>query len=222
MFLTVTVGMEEDQISLMVILVVAIPVMQFEVLLALDHLSADGALAVLLPQDFGTKRRRRLLRQVPLTVLKVRPPFAIEWIGLPLDLDVALRFDRFPNPDQVFAGDRVRQSPRLSRSMGKVTLCDPLSGLVRVAQFGPPEKSSPDEAIELGEGLATDDVAMIIRPAAQDGIQLVEEPFRGNARRLLTAGSHLAFDGPKTGLARSNLEFGRFAMGPFVFAQGLP
>jgi len=218
----VTVGMEEDQVGLLVILVVAIPVMQFEVLLALDHLSADGALAVLLPQDFGTKRRRRLLRQVPLTGLEVRLPFAIERIGIPLDLDMALRCDRFPNPDKLFAGDRVRQSPRLSRSMGKVTLGDPVSGLVRVAQFGPPETSSPDQAIELGEGFATDDVAMIIRLAAQDGVKPVEEPCRGGARSLLTEGFHLAFDGPKTGLARRDLEFGRFAMRPFVFAQSLP
>lgn len=41
--------MEEDQIGRVVILVVPIPVMPFEVVLALDHLSADGALAVLLP-----------------------------------------------------------------------------------------------------------------------------------------------------------------------------
>lgn len=143
-------------------------------------------------------------------------------MGLPLDLDVALRFDRFPNPDQLCAGDRVRQSPRLSQSMGHVTLGDPLSGLVWGAPCGPPETSSPDKALELGEGLAPDDVAMIMRPAAQDGIQLVAEPGRGNARRLLTEGSHLAFHGPKTGLARGDLEFGRFALRPFVFAQGLP
>jgi hypothetical protein len=33
--------------------------MQFEVLLALDHLSADGAPPVLLSQALGTKPRRR-------------------------------------------------------------------------------------------------------------------------------------------------------------------
>ena len=53
MYLTVTVGMEEHQIRQSVILVMAIPVMQFEGLLALDHLSADGAEPVLLSQDFG-------------------------------------------------------------------------------------------------------------------------------------------------------------------------
>ena len=48
MNLTGTVGMAQEQISQPVILVVAIPVMPFEILLALDHLSADGATPVLL------------------------------------------------------------------------------------------------------------------------------------------------------------------------------
>jgi hypothetical protein len=218
----VTGGMEEDQGGRLVMLVVAIPVRQFAVLLALDHLSADGALAVLLPQDFGTKRRRRLLRQVPLTGLDVRLPVAIERIGLPLDLEMAWRFDRFPNPEKLLAGDRVRTSPRLSRSMRNVTRGDPVAGLVRVAPFGPPETSSPANAIERGAGLATDDVAMIIRPAAQAGVKPVEAPFRGDARRVLTEGFHLAFAGPTTGLARGDLEFGRVAMRPFVRAQSLP
>ena len=159
---------------------------------------------------------------MPLTVLKVCLPFASERVSIPLDLDMALRFDRFPTPDEWFTGARGRKSPRLSRSMGKVTRCDPASGLVRVAQFGPPEKSSPDKAIELGEGLATEAVAMIIRPAAQDGVKPVDEFFRRDARSLLTEGFHLAFDGPKTGRARCDLEFGRFAMGPFVFTQSVP
>ena len=51
MNLTVTGGMEEDQIHRPVMLVVAIPVMQIEGLLALDHLSADGTQPVLLSQD---------------------------------------------------------------------------------------------------------------------------------------------------------------------------
>jgi hypothetical protein len=139
--------------------------MQCEVLFALHHLSTDGALAGLLSQECSTKRRRRLLRQVPLTVWNGCLPFASERVGSPFDLYVALRLDRFPHSDEVCAGDRVRKAPRLSRSLGKVTRCDPASGLVRVAPFGPPEASSPDTAIELGAGLATDEGAVVIRPA---------------------------------------------------------
>jgi hypothetical protein len=138
--------------------------MQFEVFLALDHLSTNGTLSVLLSQEFSTKCRRRMPRQLPITVLKIRLPFASERVGVSFDLDVALRFDRLPNPDELFTGDRVGKSPRLSRSMGKVTRCDPAPGLVRVTPFGPPEESSPDKAIELGEGRATDAIAVVIRP----------------------------------------------------------
>jgi hypothetical protein len=58
-YLPVTVGMEEHDTHQSVMLVVLIPVMPFEVLLALDHLSADGAPPVLLVQDLGTKCRMR-------------------------------------------------------------------------------------------------------------------------------------------------------------------
>jgi hypothetical protein len=55
MNLTVTVEMEEDQIRPSVILVVAVPVMQFEGCPALGHLSADGTRSGLLAQDLRTK-----------------------------------------------------------------------------------------------------------------------------------------------------------------------
>jgi hypothetical protein len=61
-YLPVIVGMEEHDMHQSVMLVVLIPVMPFEVLLALDHLSADGAPPVLLVQDLGTTCRRRLQR----------------------------------------------------------------------------------------------------------------------------------------------------------------
>lgn len=84
----------------------AIPVMPFEVLLVLDHLSANGTPSVLPGQEFGAKCRRRLQRQVPIAVLEVRLPVGIEWVGVALDLDIALRFDRLPNADDPGAGDR--------------------------------------------------------------------------------------------------------------------
>src|SRR4030095_15387205 len=93
MYLTVTGGMEEYQIRQSVVLVMAISVMQFESLLALDDLSADGAEAVLLVQDFGATWRRYLQCQLPVTVLEVHLPGGIKWIGVSLDLNVTLRFD---------------------------------------------------------------------------------------------------------------------------------
>jgi len=71
----------------------AIPVMPFERLLTLDDLLADQAPPVLLSQDLATKPRRRLQSQLSVTVLKVHLPGRIEGVGVPLDLDVTLRFD---------------------------------------------------------------------------------------------------------------------------------
>ena len=48
-YLSVAVGVEEHQIHKSVVLVVAIPMMKFEVLLDLNHLPTDGAASVLLP-----------------------------------------------------------------------------------------------------------------------------------------------------------------------------
>ena len=60
--LSMTVGMEEDQIFTLIMLVDTIPVMQFEGLLALEDLSADRAVPCLLPQECCTKRRGPLQR----------------------------------------------------------------------------------------------------------------------------------------------------------------
>ena len=54
--------MEEEQIRSSVMLRPAIPVVQFEGLLALDDLSADRAVSWLLPQECCTKRRGPLQR----------------------------------------------------------------------------------------------------------------------------------------------------------------
>ena len=50
--------MEQDQINQMIILVIVIPMMQFDILLDLDHLPTTRAEPVLLSQDLSTKRRR--------------------------------------------------------------------------------------------------------------------------------------------------------------------
>ena len=213
-----TVGMEEHQIGQLVILVMAIPVMQFEALLGLHQLSTNGTPSVLPGQDCGAKCRRRLQRQVPIAVLEVRLPVGIEWVGVALDLDIALRFDRLPNADDLCTGDRIGEPPGFPWLMGKVALYDPAPGFVRVVSFGPSIEPSPHEGVELGKRLATDAMAVIVRPAPQDGVQGVDEPCRGTPRGLLTEGFDPGGECLETDLARRDLQLGRFAVGPLIFA----
>jgi hypothetical protein len=166
MHLTVTVGMEEHQIREWAMLVMTIPVMPFESLFGLDHLSADGAKPVLLFQDVGATWRRRVQCQLSVAVLEVRLPVGIKGIGVPLRLNMTLRFDGPLDAEERRAGVWIGEPPRLPPIMGKVASGDPASGLVRVAQFGPSEQPPPHEAIELGGGGATDHVAVIVRPAS--------------------------------------------------------
>ena len=152
-------------------LVVAIPGMQCEGVLALDHLSTDGALSVLLLQDCSTQRRGRLQRQLSIPILAIWLPVAVEWVGVALDLAVTLEFDRLLYPKDLFAGRWIRQTPCVPRLMGKVARGDPPAGFVRVAECGPPRQPSPPEAVELRKRLATDDMTVRVRPASSDGVQ---------------------------------------------------
>ena len=56
-----TVGMEEDQIFTLIILLDTIPVREGEGFLALDELSTDRTASCLLPQECCTKRRGPLV-----------------------------------------------------------------------------------------------------------------------------------------------------------------
>jgi hypothetical protein len=131
--------MEEHQIRQPVMLMMAIPVMPFESLLALDHLSADGTEPVLFSQDCGATWRRRVPCQLPVMVLEVRLPAGIEWMGVPLDLQMTLRFDGLLRAEDPRAGVWIGEPPRLPQVMGNVAGGDPASGFVRVAPFGPSE-----------------------------------------------------------------------------------
>ena len=204
------------------ILVLAIPVMPFESLLARDHLAADGAKPVLLVQDVGATWRRRWPRQLSVTVLEVRLPGGIAWMGVPLDLQMTLRFDGLLRAEDLCAGVWLGNPPRLPHVMGKGAGCAPASGVVGVAPFGPSAQPPPHEAIELGESCATDDVAVIVRPASYDGVEGTDELRWRAARPVLAKGLDPGVDGLETGLARDHLERGRFALGPRVCAQGLP
>ena len=159
-----TVGMEEDQIFTLIMLVDTIPVMQFEGLLALEDLSADRTASCLLLQEFCTKRRGRHQRQLSISILKVCFPVGVEWVGVALDLDMTLGFNRLLETDDVFTSRWISKAPCVPWLMGKVARSDPAPGFVWVAEFGPAIQPSPDEAIELRKRLATDDVAMVVRP----------------------------------------------------------
>ena len=109
--LTVTVGMEEYQIRPSIILVVTIPVMQFEGLLALDNLSADRTASCLLLQELCTQCRGRLHCQLSISILKVNLPVGVEWVGVAFDLDVTLGFDRLLYTKELFAGRWISNTP---------------------------------------------------------------------------------------------------------------
>jgi hypothetical protein len=203
-------------------LVVAIPVMQFERLLTRDHLWADAAPPVLLSQDLRTNPRRRLQCQLAVTVLKVRRPCRIEGGGGPFDLDVARRFDHLPNADDPFPGGWIGEPPGFPRLMGKVALRYPVPGFVRVAQLRPPIEPSPDDVVEGGECLATDDMAVIVRPPPQHGGQGIDELGRGVSRGLLTESFDPRLECLEADLAGRNLALAQLAVGSRIFAERLP
>ena len=89
----------------------AIPVMQFEGLLALDDLSADRTASCLLLQELCTKRRGRLQRQLSISILQVGLPVGVEWVGVAFDLDVTLGFDRLLYTKELFAGRWISKTP---------------------------------------------------------------------------------------------------------------
>jgi hypothetical protein len=172
MFLPMAIGMEQHQVPWLVILVMAIPMMQLDFLFDLDHLPTTRAEPVLLSQELSTKRRRRTERQLPVAVLEVRLPCGIKGIGCAFDLEIALRCDGLLHPEQLFASGRVGKPPPLSLTMGAVAVNDPASGLVRVAALGPAIHPLPDKIVELGEGLATDAMAMRVRPPPEHGTRI--------------------------------------------------
>jgi hypothetical protein len=119
-------------------LVVAIPVLQVERLLTLDHLSADKAPPVLRSQDLRTTPRSRLPCQLPVAGLKVRLPGRVNGVGVPFHRDVALRFDHLSDADELLPGVWSSEPPGFPRLVGTVALGSPGPGCVRVALRRPP------------------------------------------------------------------------------------
>ena len=200
----------------------AIPVVQFEGLLALDDLSADRTTSGLLLQEFCTKRRGRHQRQLSISILKVCFPVGVEWVGVALDLDMTLGFNRLLETDDVFTSRWISKAPGLAPLMGKGALGDPASSFVRVAEFRPAIEASPDDTVELRKRLATDAVAVVVRPAPEDGVERINELGRCGTDGLVTAGFDLRCDGLHTGLTGCNLQLGRLALWSGMFADGLP
>src|SRR5439155_7641062 len=153
-------------------LVVAIPMGQFERLIVLEHLSADGAVPMLLLEDFRTKRRRRLERQRSFAVLNIRFPWRIERVGVALHLDVPLMFAYLLHADALFSCGGVGAPPRFSRSVGKVARSEPASRVVWVTACRPPIQPSPDDAVTCRTRLAPDDVTMVVRPSRHTGVRV--------------------------------------------------
>ena len=187
--------------------------MQLDFFFDLDHLPTARAEPVLLSQDCSTKRRRRMQRQLPVAVLEVRLPCGVERIGRALDLEVALRFDRLPHPEELLAGGRISESPRFLPCDGESSAPRSSARSCPGGGVGPAIHPPPDKGVQLGEGLATEDMAMIVRPAPQDGVEGIDELFWRGTPGLLTEGPDLGLEGLEAGLARSDLQLGRLPVG---------
>jgi hypothetical protein len=156
--------------------------MQLDFFFDLDHLPTARAKPVLVSQECSTKRRRRTQRQRAVTVLEVRLPGRVEGISLALDLEIALRCDRFPHPEQLLAAARISESPRFSHAMGKVAVGAPAPGLVRVPALGPAIHPPPNKVVELGEGLTTEHMTVYFAQPRRMGLR-VSMSFSGVAPR---------------------------------------
>jgi len=202
-------------------LVVARPMMQLDVFFDLDHLPTARAKPGLLLQECSTKRRRRVQRQLAVAVLEVRLPSGVERIGLALDCEIALWFDRCPHPEQLLAAARISAAPRFSRAMGQVGVGEPAPGLVRVTALGPALHPPPNKVVELGEGFTTEHMTVIVRPAPQEGVEGLDELLWRGTPGLLRQGPDLGRESLEAGLARCDLELSPLPSWPLMFASGL-
>ncbi len=145
----------------------------------------------------------------------------VEWVGRPFDLDMPLLFYLFCCFDQAVARSRVGEVPSTSIVMQKVAFGDPASGFIRMAAFAPSVDSIPYEAIDFGKRLGTDNVPMVVCPASEYGVELVDELIRRSTFMAFTNGSDLLLDTLETGLAGCDLQFCWFPVGPGMFPDRL-
>jgi hypothetical protein len=221
MFLPVAIGMKQHQVPPLVVLVVAVPMMQFDFFFGLDHLPTAQADPVLLLQDLSTKRRRRTQRHPLVAGAEVGLPVWVERVGLTRDLEVALGLDALPHPEDLRAGGRIGEPPSLSLAMGKVAVSDPAPGLVRVAQLGSAEQPPPHETVPPEKGLAAEGVAMVVGPAPQQRVEPLDARCRGSTHGSLAQGADLVLNGLEASRAGFDVQLGWLAITPVMFAPGL-
>ena len=217
-----TVGMEEDQIFTLVLLVATLPVMQCEGFLALDELSTERTASCLLPQECCTKRRGLLQRHMAVSLLEVGLPGRIEWMRVALDLHGTLGFDRCLYTEEVWAGCWIGEAPGFARLMGKGALGDPASRFVRVTELGPAIEPSPDETIAVRTRRTTDAMTVRVGPPSEDGIHRIDAWARGGPYGVVTERFDFGGDGLHTGLARCNVSLSRCAIEASMLTDRLP
>jgi hypothetical protein len=133
-------------------LVVAIPVVPCESLLALAHRSTDGTPSVLRSQALRATWGGRWPRQVLGTVVDVRRPGRINGVGVALHLEMARRCDGLPHADDRLPAARIGASPGFPPLRGDIARGAPASGCGRVAPAGPRERRRPPTLSPVAHG----------------------------------------------------------------------
>ena len=219
--LSVAVRVVVVQIGDPVILPVAVPMMESEVLSVLEHLPAPRTGSILhamyLSHDGGSQGEDQLF----IAALEVRRPLSIEWVGFRSDFDVATLFYRLGDTDQAFACAGVGEAPAVWLSLDEIPIGDPAPRLVRVTILAPSKEPFPYVAVERPEGLGTDVVPVIVCPTAQHGVQFLDESFWCCAFLAFGEGFDLVLDGLETGLARRDLQLAEASIGQSVFPDVL-
>ena len=163
---SMAVGVVIHQVGEAEVSAITIAMVEHEVRVVLDHLPAFGAESVLDAQYLGDAGGGQGEGLLTVAALEVRLPFGIEWVRRSPDFDVPLLFDQLRDLDQAGACIRIGETPFTGLSLEKIAFGDPPAGLVRVAASAPPIETAPYVAVELTEGLGTDDVPMVVGPAA--------------------------------------------------------
>ena len=88
--------------------------------------------------------------ELSITVLDVRLPLWIERVGVALDLDMALRFDRLLRPNDLLAAHWIGALPGCAPLLGKVALRAPTASVLGVAVLGPSIQPSPNKTLQFG------------------------------------------------------------------------
>jgi hypothetical protein len=152
-------------------LVVAIPVVPCESLLALAHRSTDGTPSVLRSQALRATWGGRWPRQVLGTVVDVRRPGRINGVGVALHLEMARRCDGLPHADDRLPAARIGASPGFPPLRGDIARGAPASGCGRVAPAGPSRAPSPADVVACGARLATAPLTRRVGPPRRMGLR---------------------------------------------------